>query len=144
MQGYWGAPEATEKTFRRGKHPHERVLHSGDFFKTDEEGFLYYAGRKDDLIKTQGFRVGPQEVEKAIGDLDGVMESAVIGVPHDVMGQVVKAFVVLKPGASLKEKDILRHCSDNLEPFMIPKSVVFLDSLPRNEHGKVDKRRLKE
>ena len=144
MQGYWGALEATEKTFRRGKYPHDRVLYSGDFFKTDEEGFLYYVGRNDDLIKTQGFRVGPQEVEKVIGDLDGVMETAVIGVPHDVMGQVVKAFVVLKPGVSLKEKDVLRHCSDNLEPFMIPKSIVFLEALPRNEHGKVDKRKLQE
>ncbi len=144
MRGYWNAPELTAKAYRPGWFPGEKFLYSGDYFKTDEEGFLYFLGRKDDMIKTKGERVSPKEIENVLCDLKGVSEAAVIGVPDEVLGQAVKAFIVRNSDGSITEKDVLKHCSRNLEPFMMPKYIVFLDSLPKSAHGKIDKSALKE
>ncbi len=142
MQGYWNAPELSHIVFRPGEYPTSRWLHSGDFFKTDTEGYLYFQGRKDDMIKTRGERVSPKEIEDVVCELDGVVEAVAIGVPDDVLGQAIKVFAVVS-GVDLQEKDILRHCGRVLEPLMVPKHVEFVPALPKTERGKVDRRELR-
>lgn len=142
MQGYWRAPELTEKTFRPGRYPGERLLYSGDLFKKDEEGFLYFVGRKDDLIKTRGERVSPKEVENVLCSIPGILEAAVVGVPDEILGQAIKAFVVRKYDTEITEKEILKYCSNHLEFYMIPKYIEFRSELPRSPNGKIDKKAL--
>lgn len=139
MRGYWNAEELTAKTFRPGLLPGEKMLYSGDYFKRDENGFLYFQGRKDDMLKTKGERVSPKEIENVIAALKGVQEVAVIGVPDDMLGKAIKAVIVPAIDASITEKEVLRHCSERMEIFMIPKYVQFVETLPRNANGKVDK-----
>jgi len=143
MQGYWNAPEETAKRYRPGRYRGEVLLYSGDLFRRDEEGYLYFVARKDDMIKTKGERVSPKEIENALCELEGVAEAAVIGVADEIFGQAIKAFVVQKKGAGLKEKDVVGYCSKNLEPFMVPKFVEFMDSFPKSPSGKIDKKQLK-
>ncbi len=142
MCGYWHAPELTAKTFRKGNHLGETLLYTGDLFRKDEGGFLYFIGRKDDLIKTKGERVGPKEIENALCEIKGIIETAVIGVPDDILGQAIKAFIVLEPECGLTEKEILKYCSDRLEIFMIPKYIEFVEELPKTPNGKIDKKAL--
>ena len=143
MQGYWNAPEETAKKYRPGRYRGEALLYSGDLFRRDEEGYLYFVARKDDMIKTKGERVSPKEIENALCELEGVAEAAVIGVPDEIFGQAIKAFVVQKKGAGLKEKDVVGYCTKNLESFMVPKYVEFMDSFPKSPSGKIDKKQLK-
>ena len=142
MRGYWERPEDTERTLRPGAFVGQKVLYSGDLFRVDTEGFLYFLGRKDDIIKSRGEKVSPKEVENVLHDLAGVDEAAVIGVPDSVLGQAVKAFVALQAGAALTEQDVLHHCAQRLEDFMVPRAVEFLASMPRTSTGKIDRRRL--
>lgn len=137
MQGYWNNPEATAKWYRPGRYPAERLLYTGDLFEMDEEGFLYFIARKDDVIKSRGEKVAPKEVESVLYRLPGVVEAAVIGVPDELLGQAVKAFIVCGDGHHLTEKDVLRHCAQHLEDFMMPKYVEFRDSLPKTSSGKI-------
>jgi len=142
MQGYLGAPKETARRFRPGRYPAERLLYTGDLFRMDEEGFLYFVSRKDDIIKSRGEKVAPKEVESVLYRLPGVVEAAVIGVPDDLLGQAIKAFIVCSPDAALSAKDVLRHCAQNLEDFMVPKYVEFRDTLPKTSSGKIQKRGL--
>jgi len=144
MQGYWKDPELTAKTYRNGRYPSERLLYSGDYFRKDEEGFLYFLGRKDDMIKSKGERISAKELENIICCMVGVAEVAIIGVPDEILGQAIKAFVVPAPGAELTEKQVLKYCVETMETFMVPKFVEFMDSLPKTPNGKIDKRQLKE
>jgi acyl-CoA synthetase (AMP-forming)/AMP-acid ligase II len=144
MRGYWGDPETTERVLKPGPLPGEKVLYTGDLFKMDEEGFLYFVGRKDDMIKTRGERVSPKEVENAIYGLEGVVEVAVIPVSDDILGQAIKAFVVQRNGYPMTEKDVLRQCKKELEEFAIPKYIEFRASLPKTSSGKIDKLALKQ
>lgn len=114
-----------------------RRLHTGDLFKTDQDGFLYFISRRDDIIKTRGEKVSPQEVERVLYALPGIREAAVAGVDDPVFGQLIRAYVALEPSAELSEKDILRHCALNLEDYMVPKSVEFRDALPKTSTGKI-------
>jgi acyl-CoA synthetase (AMP-forming)/AMP-acid ligase II len=139
MRGYWEKPEETAKKLRPGPLPGETVLYTGDYCKLDEEGYLYFVGRMDDIIKSRGEEVAPKEVENAIVDLPGVREAAVVGVADPVLGQAVKAFVVLDDGASVTEKDILQQCARRLENFMVPKSVEIVAELPKTSTGKIKK-----
>jgi amino acid adenylation domain-containing protein len=143
MQGYWKDPDLTGKVYRPGRYAGERILYSGDYFRTDGEGFLYFLGRKDDMIKSKGERVGAKEVENNICCMEGVAEVAVIGVPDEILGEAIKAFIVLADGAKITEKDVLKHCSRNMETFMVPKYVEFMDSLPKTPNGKIDKKQVK-
>lgn len=143
MRGYWNAPELTARTYRPGRIPGEIVLYSGDYFRKDEEGFLYFLGRKDDMIKTKGERVSPKEMENALSAMPGVAEVAVIGVPDEILGQAIKVFIVRKAETDVFEKDVKKFCSGSLESFMLPKYVEFLDELPKSSHGKIDKSALK-
>jgi len=139
MQGYWGDPEETARRYRPGRYPAERFLYTGDLFRMDTEGFLYFISRKDDIIKSRGEKVAPKEVEGVLYRLPGVVEAAVVGVPDELLGQAIKAFVVCGDDYHLTERDVLRHCAQHLEDFMMPKYVEFRDSLPKTASGKIHK-----
>ncbi len=143
MKGYWENPEATARALRPGHYPWETVLHTGDLFRTDEEGFLYFVGRTDDIIKTRGEKVAPKEVESVIYALDGVREAVVLGAPDPILGEIIKA-VVATSDPSLTEKDIVRHCARYLEDFMVPKEVEICDELPKTDTGKLSRRLVAE
>ena len=89
MKGYWNRPEETEAALKDGPFPGEKVLYTGDLFKTDEEGFLYFVSRKDDMLKVAGERVSPKEVEKALCEIPDVLEAAVIGAEDKILGTTV-------------------------------------------------------
>jgi acyl-coenzyme A synthetase/AMP-(fatty) acid ligase len=95
------------------------------------------------MIKTGGHRVSPKEIEEVISGMPGVHETAVVGVPDEILGQAIRAFVVREPGGSVSVKDVLKHCSKNLEPFLVPHDVVFQDELPKSPSGKIDRAGLK-
>jgi acyl-CoA synthetase (AMP-forming)/AMP-acid ligase II len=137
MKGYWENPAATERMLRPGPHPWEKVLHTGDLFRMDEEGFLYFVGRKDDIIKSRGEKVSPKEVENVLYALPGVREAAVVGVPDAVLGNAIKAVLVLAPDTQLTEREVIGHCARNLEDFMVPKFVEFRQTLPKTDTGKI-------
>jgi len=139
MRGYWNRPEETARKLRPGLLPGEIVLYTGDLFKQDGEGFLYFLSRKDDVIKTAGEMVSPREVETVISDLDDVLEVSVSGVADQVLGNAVLAEVVLRPGSTLSENDIRLHCGRYLEKFMIPRTILFRSSLPKTLTGKIRK-----
>jgi amino acid adenylation domain-containing protein len=138
MRGYWGAPEATAERYRPGSIPGERLCYTGDLFRMDEDGYMYFVGRKDDIIKSRGEKVAPKEVENVLYNLPGVIEAAVIGVPDPILGQAVKAFVV-PDGVDLNEAQVLAHCRAHLEDFMMPKYVEIRGELPKTSSGKIKK-----
>ena len=106
------------------------------------EGFFYFVGRSDDIIKTRGEKVSPIEVENVLHGMPEIHEVAVLGVPDELFGQSIKAFVVLEQGAELKDKQIKKYCMAHLENFMVPKDIVFIDKLPKTANGKIDKKLL--
>jgi amino acid adenylation domain-containing protein len=142
MRGYWEKVEATAKKLRPGPLPGELVLYTGDLCRLDEEGYLTFVGRMDDIIKSRGEKVAPKEVENTLMNIKGVKEAAVIGVPDEVLGQAVKAFVVLERGVSLTEKEIQKECQSRQENFMVPKYVTFVAELPKTSTGKIKKTEL--
>jgi len=137
MRGYWERPAETAERLKPGPIAGEMVLYTGDLFRTDADGYLYYVARKDDIIKTRGEKVAPREVENMIHRLADVASCAVIGVADEALGQAIKAFVVLRPGSALAPRDIIRHCLAHLESYMAPKFVDLVDELPRTESGKI-------
>lgn len=137
MRGYWEKPEQTAKRLKPGPYPGELVLHSGDIFRSDEEGYLYFVARKDDIIKSRGEKVSPREVENVLYGLDAVQDAAVVGIPDNLLGQAIKAYVVLRPGCQCGEKDLLRHCQAKLEGFMVPKYMAIVAELPKTNTGKI-------
>jgi long-chain acyl-CoA synthetase len=139
MQGYWENPAATAERLRPGRNAWEKVLFTGDLFYADSEGFLYFVGRKDDIIKTRGEKVAPKEVEAVLYAHPGIAEAVVVGVPDPVLGQAVKAIVVATDPA-VTEIDVIRHCAKRLEDFMVPRAVEFRTSLPKTDTGKVSRR----
>ncbi len=142
MQGYWGDPELTAERLRPGRWPWERVLATGDLFRTDDEGYLYFVGRRDDLIKSRGEKVVPKEVEDVLHAAEGVRDAAVVGVPDRLLGSAVHAHVSPRPGAELDPVALRRHCAERLEDHKVPQLVVVHDELPRTPNGKIDKRTL--
>lgn len=144
MLGYWKQPELSARMLKPGKLPGERVLCSQDWFRMDEDGFLYFVGRSDDIIKTRGEKVSPVEVENVLHGMPGIREAAVVGVPDVLLGQVIRAYVALEPGTTLSDKEIIKYCLARLENFMVPKEVVFLAELPKTNTGKISKKTLIE
>jgi long-chain acyl-CoA synthetase len=144
MTGYWGDSELTAERLRSGPGPGERTLCTNDYFTVDEDGLLYFVGRTDDIIKTRGEKVSTVEVENVLHGLQGVRQAAVVGVPDDLLGEAVRAYVVLDGNRALTQEDILRFARTKLENFMVPRDVVFVDELPHTESGKVRKRSLVE
>lgn len=139
MKGYWGKPEATARKLKPGPLPGEQVLYTGDYCRIDAEGYLYFVGRGDEIIKSRGEKVAPKEVENVLMDIPGVREAAVIGVPDELLGQAVKAFVVMEQGSVIGEKQLQKECQRRLENFMVPKSIVVVASLPMTDTGKLKK-----
>ncbi len=137
--GYWRMPEKTKAEFRA-----DGFFITGDVGKIDERGYVHIVGRAKDLIITGGFNVYPKEVESEIDALPGVVESAVIGCPHPDFGEGVTAVVVLQEGANADEKAIIADLESRLAKFKLPKRVIFVDDLPRNTMGKVQKNVLRE
>lgn len=144
MLGYWNRPDLSAQMLRPGRLPGERVLCTHDLFRMDGEGLLYFVGRSDDIIKTRGEKVSPVEVENAMHAIPGIAEVAVVGVDDELLGQAIRAHVVLQPGATLSVGQIRAQCLQRLESFMVPQQVVFCEQLPRTDSGKVSKRALRE
>ena len=129
--------------FRPGLLPGETVLYTGDLFKMDEDGYLYFVARKDDIIKSRGEKVSPKEVENVLYALSGVAETAVIGVPDPVLGEAVKAGLVPVEGCVLTVREVIAYCRRHLEDYMVPAQVEFRSELPKTESGKVRKASLR-
>lgn len=142
MLGYWEMPEETSRCLRPGRYPGERVLYTGDLFKMDREGYLYFIGRKDEIIKCRGEKVSPKEIENVLYNLSSVREAAVVGIPDEIWGHSIKAYVVVDNNIEITEEKILNHCSQHLENVKIPKYIELRASLPKIPSGKVDKNQL--
>jgi len=133
MQGYWNSPEETLHVLD------EAGLHTGDLGRVDEEGLLYIVGRKKDMIKSGAHRVSAREIEEFLLEEPSVLECAVIGVEDEMMGEVIKAFVVHVKREDLEIEKILHFCKKRLPPYKVPKYVEICRSLPKNEAGKIVK-----
>jgi len=139
MKGYWEDAEKTNKVIAE-----DGWLRTGDQGWMDEEGYLYLAGRSDDMIIRGGENISPEEIEDVLRSCPKIEEAAVIGVPDPEWGQEPRAIVVLKKGESATAGEIMEYCRDRLAGFKRPRSVVFIDRLPRNQMGKVLKKDLKK
>ncbi|RAR59791.1 malonyl-CoA/methylmalonyl-CoA synthetase [Onishia taeanensis] len=137
--GYWRMPEKTKEELLA-----DGFFVTGDLAMIDERGYVHIVGRDKDLVISGGYNVYPKEVEQVIDELDGVVESAVIGVHHPDLGEGVTAVVVKKPGATIDEALVIASLSDHLAKYKQPKRVLFVDSLPRNTMGKVQKKQLRD
>jgi long-chain acyl-CoA synthetase len=137
MRGYWRRPDATAKALRDGDIAGEKVLFTGDLFWQDEEGDLYFVGRRDDVFKCRGEKVSPREVEACLYELDSVAEVAVVGVPHPIDGLAIKAHVVPREGRVISEESLRRQCLSRLEPQLIPRFFELCASLPKTDSGKI-------
>lgn len=142
MQGYWRDPEATEAKLRPLAGDPQPWLHTGDLFTADEDGYLYFVGRRDDLLKVGGHKVSPRQVEDVLCQMPEVREAAVVGVPDPEWGEAVRAHVVLQEGAHCDADAVVRFCKLRLRAYMVPKAVAFEHDLPRTESGKVKRRDL--
>jgi len=141
--GYWGNAELTQRKFRSHPfpkadgQPDQVVCYSGDLVKTDGDGYIYFVGRRDALIKSAGFRISPTEVEEVLQQSDGVRLAAVIGIPDEIAGECIKAYVI-KSSEELDKESLLRFCSSELPPFMVPRAIEFVNELPMTPNAKVD------
>jgi acyl-CoA synthetase (AMP-forming)/AMP-acid ligase II len=139
MTGYWKDEERTAKAITN-----DGWLRTGDMGWLDEEGYVYLAGRGDDMIIRGGENISPEEVENALGSHTKIDDVAVIGVPDPKWGQEPRAIVVLRKGEQATGEEIMEYCRERLSSFKRPRSVVFVDSLPRNAMGKTLKKELRE
>lgn len=142
--GYWNRPEDTARVFRPNPFlppmmgDCERVCYSGDLVRMDEEGFLYFVGRRDALIKSSGYRISPTEVEEVLFSSGKLSDAAVIGIPDEILGQAIKAFVVPCDGERVAPKALIAYCRKRMPLYMIPKAIEMLTGLPKTASGKVD------
>jgi acyl-CoA ligase (AMP-forming) (exosortase A-associated) len=142
--GYWGQPELTDRVLR--PHPFlppeigndEKVCYSGDLVTMDEDGFLYFVGRRDTLIKSSGFRISPTEVEEVLFQSGRLREAAVIGIPDEVLGQSIKALVVPADGHAPTDEELREFCATRVPHYMVPKLIEIVEALPKTSSGKVD------
>ncbi len=139
MPGYWREPDATREKLREGRWPWERVLHTGDLFRTDADGLLYFVSRTDDIIKSRGEKVPPREVEDVLLRAGGVRDAAVVGMPDELLGEAVHAHVTALPGQALDERALRAFCAQHLEDHMVPRRITIHDELPKSENGKIDR-----
>jgi acyl-CoA ligase (AMP-forming) (exosortase A-associated) len=142
--GYWNRPEDKARALRPNPllstemGDCERVCYSGDLVKMDEDGFLYFLGRRDAMIKSSGFRISPTEVEEVLFQTGKLRGAAVIGIPDDILGQSIKAFVVPCDGNALDVDALLALCAEKMPRYMVPKAIEALSELPKTSSGKVD------
>lgn len=138
MMGYWNDPQETAEALRGG------WLHTGDLLRQDDDGYLYFVDRVKDMIKMSGFNIYPREVEDVLMGHPAVAEAAVVGVPHPLKGQLVKSFIITKPGRNVTEEQIVEYCRGRLSSYKIPKIIEFVSSFPRSVTFKVLKRKLRK
>ncbi|MDH5804820.1 MAG: AMP-binding protein, partial [Gemmatimonadota bacterium] len=138
MKGYWKRDDATADAIKDG------WFYTGDLATMDEEGYFYIVGRKKDIILCSGFNVYPDEIDRVLAGHSAVLEAATIGVPDPKRGETVKSFVVLKPGESATEEELIAHCRENLAAYKIPRMVEFLDDLPKSAALKILRRELRD
>jgi acyl-CoA synthetase (AMP-forming)/AMP-acid ligase II len=136
--GYWNDPGETAKFFKNGR------LHTGDIARVDADGYIFIVDREREMIKSGGNRVSAKEVEDVIAEMPAVVEVAVLGVPHELLGEAIQAVAVAGPASGLTAEAVQEHCRKRLPPFKVPMSVVLLPNLPHNSAGKVLKAKLKE
>lgn len=137
MLGYWNRPEETQTAIQNG------WLHTGDIGRIDDEGYIYIVDRLKDMINLSGLKVYPAEVENVIYQHPAVAEVAVYGVPNTLQGEIVKANIKLKPGYVATQEDIIAFCSNKMATYKIPRTIEFVDSIPKNATGKVLKKLLR-
>lgn len=144
MQGYWNDPESTGRRLEQGAWPWERVLATGDLFYRDEEGFLFFVARQDDIVKSRGEKVAPREVEEVLCTVPGVRDAAVVGVSDPLIGQALHAHVAPTGSITLDERAMKAFCAQHLEAHKVPQKITVHDELPMNASGKIDRLALKE
>jgi long-chain acyl-CoA synthetase len=137
MKGYYKRPEATEETMRNG------WFHSGDIGRMDEDGYIYITDRVKDMIIRGGFNVYPREVEEVMMTHPAVSLAAVLGTPHEALGEEVKAFVILKDDQLVTEEELIAWCKENMAAYKYPRQIEFRQSLPMTATGKILKRELR-
>jgi long-chain acyl-CoA synthetase len=138
MKGYWQRDDETAITIRDG------WLFTGDIAKVDEDGYFYIVGRKKDMIIAGGYNIYPREIDEILYEHPKVLEAAAVGIPDPRRGETVKAFVVLRPGETATEDEIIEYCKAHLAPYKVPRSVEFRDDLPKSTIGKVLRRILRD
>ncbi len=142
--GYWNRSEDTARALRPNPAlpselgDSEKVCYSGDLVKMDEEGFLYFVGRRDTMIKSSGVRISPTEVEEVLFQSGKLRGAAVIGIPDETLGQTIKAFVVPRDGNALDTDVLLSYCAEKMPRYMVPKAFEVMSELPKTSSGKVD------
>ncbi len=138
FKGYWNKPEATEKTLRNG------WVHTGDIGRMDADGYLTFTGRFKEMIKVSGYAVFPEEVETILIKHPAVAQAAVIGVPDPTKGEIIRAFIVRKPGQDVTADALMAWARENMSTYKAPREVRFIDALPATGAGKVLRRLLKD
>ena len=137
MKGYWNRPEATAESI-----DDDGWFATGDMATVDEDGYFFIVDRKKDLIIRGGYNVYPREIEEVIYEHPAVREAAVVGVPHDDLGEEVGAAIALKDDAECTEDDIREHCKEQVAAYKYPRTVWFVDELPKGPTGKILKREI--
>lgn len=148
-QGYWNDKEKTAQRFKPApgqpkELPYPEIaVWSGDQVRRDADGFLYFVSRKDEMIKTSGYRVSPTEVEEVVYGAGDVTHAVALGLPHPMLGQAILLVVQLE-GAELTDEAIMQHCKQHLPAYMVPAQIIVRDSLPQNANGKIDRKSLSD
>jgi acyl-coenzyme A synthetase/AMP-(fatty) acid ligase len=145
--GYWNDPEKTAERYKPvpGHNPAlpitELAVWSGDTVKRDQDGYLYFVGRRDEMIKTSGYRTSPVEVEEIIYGLSGVAEVAAIGLKDERLGQSIAVVVYAETDSQISKESVLKHCKEKMPAYMVPQRIDLVDkALPRNPNGKIDRK----
>ena len=145
--GYWNAVDMTNEKFvpdPRFPSLKKSVYRTGDLVRIDEHGEYVFAGRKDQMVKSRGYRIELEEIEAVLAGLPGVQTAIVVPVPDELIGNRIVAVVVPESGRTLKREEILLHCADRLPKYMIPETIRYRDSLPKTSTGKIDRRKIRE
>ena len=140
--GYWGDREKTSRAMLPNHFQpnfEDRVYRTGDLVSVDNDGIIWFLGRRDNMVKSRGYRIELGEIEAALYSHPAVREAAVVPIPDELIGNKLKAVVVLDSSAPLSATDIQRHCAQRIPIYMIPEPVVFRDNLPKTSTGKVDR-----
>lgn len=149
-QGYWGEPELTAERFRKnplllyGIPIRETVVYSGDYVRMDADGYLYFEGRRDEMIKSAGNRISPTEIEEILYNSHLISEAVALGIPHEIYGQVILVVVSFTHGESHAKDELLAYCRQNIPPPMVPHEIEIWDKLPINSNGKHDRAKIKK
>ncbi|MEM7039909.1 MAG: fatty acid--CoA ligase family protein, partial [Bacteroidota bacterium] len=144
MRGYWKKPEKTAEKLKDGPLPGEKVLYTGDRCMVDEDGYLYFLGRMDQMIKSRGVKVSPKETEDHLYQHPMVKDAAVMGVPHPEFGEALFAYVTLVPDGTATPIDLRTHCKSGLETYSVPEWIEILPAFPLTPNGKFNYLALRE